>query len=74
MNNLSKEEVNYKISEIILNKKGKFIAQDIYNLVEEIIKDLFKSFEDICNYILEKLDSMCNSGLIGRTESYYFSL
>lgn len=62
------------VSETILNQEGKFTIKDILDKVESIIIDQFETIENLKKYIVEKLNSMCDYGLVGRTDVYYFSI
>lgn len=48
----------------ILTIEGRFLKEDICNMFPELDE----------NYIEKILNDMCDFGLIGKTESYYFSL
>ncbi len=67
-------KVSFVVSEIILNQEGKFTIQDILDKVKSKIKDQFETIDNLKRYIIEKLDSMCDYGLVGRTDVYYFSI
>jgi len=54
----------------ILEQKGKFTVEDIVNSVCNLIEG---SVDSIRSYILKKIETMCEYGLIGKTDIYYFS-
>ena len=58
------------VSRAILEQKGKFTVEDIVNSVRDLIED---SVDSIRSYILKKIETMCEYGLIGKTDIYYFS-
>lgn len=53
-----------KFFNYILTIEGRFLKEDISNMFPELNE----------NYIEKILNDMCNSGLIGKTDTYYFSL
>lgn len=59
------------MADVILEQQGKFTIEDILNEVRKRIKT---SIENLKEYIVNKLNSMCEYGLIGRTNIYYFSV
>lgn len=58
------------VSRAILEQKGKFTVEDIVNSVRDLIEG---SVDSIRSYILKKIETMCEYGLIGKTDIYYFS-
>ena len=65
---------SYIISDAILNQEGKFLDKDIVNKVKLEVEDQFETEEELIKYVVKKLDTMCEYGLLGRTELYYFSV
>ena len=65
---MRKNEISCIVSNIILKQKGEFLLKDI---IEELRKQN-KEIEE--NYIISKLNLMCDYGLIGCTDVYYFSI
>lgn len=59
------------VSRAILEQEGKFTVEDIVNSVRDSIED---SVGSIRIYVLKKLETMCEYGLIGKTDIYYFAL
>ena len=59
------------MADVILEQQGKFTIEDILNEVRKRIKT---PIENLKEYIVNKLNSMCEYGLIGRTNVYYFSV
>ena len=49
-------------------------VKDILDEVRTIILDQFDTIDTLERYIIKKLNSMCDYGLIGRTNVYYFSI
>ncbi|ORO80991.1 hypothetical protein [Streptococcus oralis] len=72
------EEKSKIVSEIILDQTDKFIVKDIIEKVKSKIEDqiekLFGTLADMENYIINKLNSMCEYGLVGKTDLYYFAV
>lgn len=58
------------VSRAILEQEGKFTVEDIVNSVRDLIEG---SVDSIRSYILKKIETMCEYGLIGKTDIYYFS-
>ena len=71
MPSLKNEELSFVVADVILEQQGKFTIEDILNKVRKRIKT---SIENLKEYIVNKLNSMCEYGLIGRTNVYYFSV
>lgn len=71
MTSLKNEELSFVVADVILEQQGKFTIEDILNEVRKRIKT---SIENLKEYIVNKLNSMCEYGLIGRTNIYYFSV
>ncbi|NWO28293.1 hypothetical protein HW276_11400 [Leptotrichia sp. oral taxon 417] len=71
MTSLKNEELSFVVADVILEQQGKFTIEDILNKVRKRIKT---SIENLKEYIVNKLNSMCEYGLIGRTNVYYFSV
>lgn len=74
MENITNQRPSFVVSEAILNQEGKFTVKDILDKVRTIILDQFDTIDTLKRYIIEKLNSMCDYGLIGRTDVYYFSI
>lgn len=74
MENMISKRPSFVISEAILNQEGKFTVKDILDKVRTIILDQFDTIDTLERYIIKKLNSMCDYGLIGRTNVYYFSV
>lgn len=74
MKNITNKRPSFVVSEVILNQEGKFTVKDILDKVIDIILDQFDTIDALKKYIIEKLNSMCDYGLIGRTNVYYFSI
>ena len=74
MKNITSKRPSFVVSEAILNQEGKFTIKDILDKVRTIILDQFDTIDTLKRYIIEKLNSMCDYGLIGRTDVYYFSI
>jgi len=74
MENITSQRPSFVVSEVILNQEGKFTVKDILDKVRNIILDQFNTIDNLKRYIIEKLNSMCDYGLIGRTDVYYFSI
>ncbi len=74
MENITSQRPSFVVSEAILNQEGKFTVKDILDKVKTIILDQFDTIDTLKRYIIEKLNSMCDYGLIGRTDVYYFSI
>ena len=72
MENMISKRPSFVISEAILNQEGKFTVKDILDKVRTIILDQFDTIDTLERYIIKKLNSMCDYGLIGRTNVYYF--
>jgi hypothetical protein len=58
------------VSQAILEQRGKFTVEDVVNSVHNLIEG---SVDSIRSYILKKIETMCEYGLIGKTDIYYFS-
>ena len=58
------------VSRAILEQERKFTVEDIVNSVRDLIEG---SVDSIRSYILKKIETMCEYGLIGKTDIYYFS-
>lgn len=58
------------VSRAILEQEGKFTVEDIVNSVRDLIEG---STDSIRSYVLKKIETMCEYGLIGKTDIYYFS-
>lgn len=71
MTSLKNEKLSFVVADVILEQQGKFTVEDILNEVRKRIKT---SIENLKEYIVNKLNSMCEYGLIGRTNIYYFSV
>ena len=71
MTSLKNEELSFVVADVVLDQQGKFTIEDILNKVRKRIKT---SIENLKEYIVNKLNSMCEYGLIGRTNVYYFSV
>ena len=71
MTSLKNEKLSFVVADVILEQQGKFTIEDILNEVRKRIKT---SIENLKEYIVNKLNSMCEYGLIGRTNVYYFSV
>ena len=71
MTSLKNEKLSFVVADVILEQQGKFTIEDILNKVRKRIKT---SIENLKEYIVNKLNSMCEYGLIGRTNIYYFSV
>ena len=71
MTSLKNEELSFVVADVILEQQGKFTIEDILNKVRKRIET---SLENLKEYIVNKLNSMCEYGLIGRTNVYYFSV
>jgi hypothetical protein len=71
MTSLKNEKLSFVVADVILEQQGKFTIEDILNEVRKRIKT---SIENLKEYIVNKLNSMCEYGLIGRTNIYYFSV
>ncbi|MGP1489267.1 MAG: hypothetical protein ACTTIX_08665 [Peptoanaerobacter stomatis] len=74
MENITSQRPSFVVSEAILNQEGKFTVKDILDKVRTIIIDKFDTIDTLKRYIIEKLNSMCDYGLIGKTDVYYFSI
>lgn len=74
MENMISKRPSFVVSEAILNQEGKFTVKDILDKVRTIILDQFDTIDTLERYIIKKLNSMCDYGLIGRTNVYYFSV
>ena len=74
MENMISKRPSFVVSEAILNQEGKFAVKDILDEVRTIILDQFDTIDTLERYIIKKLNSMCDYGLIGRTNVYYFSI
>ena len=59
------------VSRAILEQEGKFTVEDIVNSVRNLIEG---SVDSIRSYILKKIEIMCEYGLIGKTDIYYFAI
>lgn len=59
------------VSRAILEQQGKFTVEDIVNSVRNLIEG---SVDSIRSYILKKIEIMCEYGLIGKTDIYYFAI
>lgn len=71
MTSLKNEKLSFVVADVILEQQGKFTIEDILNEVRKRIKTLIENLKE---YIVNKLNSMCEYGLIGRTNVYYFSV
>ena len=71
MTSLKNEKLSFVVADVILEQQGKFTIEDILNEVRKRIKT---PIENLKEYIVNKLNSMCEYGLIGRTNIYYFSV
>jgi hypothetical protein len=71
MTSLKNEKLSFVVADVILEQQGKFTIEDILNEVRKRIKT---PIENLKEYIVNKLNSMCEYGLIGRTNVYYFSV
>lgn len=74
MKKRTNQKASFVVSETILNQEGKFTIKDILDKVKSIIIDQFDTIDTLKRYIIKKLNSMCDYGLIGRTDVYYFSI
>ena len=59
------------VSQAILEQRGKFTVEDVVNSVRNLIEG---SVDSIRSYILKKIETMCEYGLIGKTDIYYFAI
>lgn len=71
MTSLKNEELSFVVADVVLEQQGKFTIEDILNKVRKRINT---PIENLKEYIVNKLNSMCEYGLIGRTNIYYFSV
>lgn len=53
------------VSQAILEQRGKFTVEDVVNSVRNLIEG---SVDSIRSYILKKIETMCEYGLIGKTD------
>lgn len=74
MTSSKNEELSFVVADVILEQQGKFTAEDILNKVGKRMKKNKTSTENLKEYVVNKLNSMCEYGLIGRTNVYYFSV
>ena len=74
MENMISKRPSFVVSEAILNQEGKFTVKDILDEVRTIILDQFDTIDTLERYIIKKLNSMCDYGLIGKKNVYYFSI
>ena len=58
----------------VLKMKGKFTKNDILDTVVPKIKKHFSNIEEMEKYTSRKIDTICEYGLLGKTNIYYFSL
>ena len=58
------------VSRAILKQEGKFTVEDIVNSVRDVIEG---STDSIRSYVLKKIETMCEHGLIGKTDIYCFA-
>ncbi len=72
MDTAQRESVSYIVSNEILNRKGRFTIEDIINSLKDRIASMFESGKTMSNYIVSKVNLLCELGLVGRTEIYYF--
>lgn len=69
---MTRENLNFIVSKEILTQKGNFTVNDIFNNVKNKMIESSDSSESLIKYIRDKMNSMCDDGLIARTETYYF--
>lgn len=69
-----KKKPGFIITEIVINLKGNFTADEIFLSLKEKMKNMFPSESNMKNYIKEKLETLCEHGLIRKTNFYYFSI
>mgnify|MGYP003097709336 CR=1 FL=1 len=69
-----KEKPGFIITEIVINLKGNFTADEIFLSLKEKMKNMFPSESDMKSYIRKKLETLCEYGLIGKTSFYYVSI
>lgn len=77
MTSLKNEKLSFVVADVILEQQGKFTIEDILNEVRKKIeknKTSIENLKELKEYIVNKLNSMCEYGLIGRTNIYYFSV
>lgn len=58
----------------VLKMQGKFTLNDILDTVVPKIKKHFSNIEEMEKYTSRKIDTICEYGLLGKTNIYYFSL
>lgn len=68
-----KEKSGFIITEVVINLKGNFTAEEIFLSLKEKMEHMFHSESDMKSYIRKKLETLCEHGLIGKTSFYYFS-
>lgn len=74
MLNTMYKEPGFVVSEIILEQEDKFTVKDILDKVKDKIQNMFETIDKLKSYIIDKLNSMCEYGLVGKTDLYYFSI
>ena len=74
MTSSKNEKLSFIVADLILDQQGKFTVEDILNKVEKKNEKNKISTENLKEYVVNKLNSMCEYGLIGRTNIYYFSV
>ncbi len=74
MNGTNNKGLDYVVSKTILEMEGIFTLGEIIQKIKDSIEGLKENIDSLHNYVLRKLESMCDLGLIGRTDIYYFSI
>ena len=72
MSNKLIELPSYIVSEQILNQTDRFTINDIFEKVNDKLKNVLKNTEEILFLIKNKIVELCDLGLISGTESFYY--
>lgn len=69
-----KETVGGIVTIEVLQMRGKFTKNDIFDKVVPKIEKYFSNKQDIEKYIDKKIECLCDYSLLGRTDVYFFEI
>lgn len=69
-----KETVGGIVTIEVLQMRGKFTKNDIFDKVVPKIEKYFSNKQDIEKYLDKKIECLCDYSLLGRTDVYFFEI
>lgn len=69
-----KKKPGFIITEIVINLKGNFTADEIFLSLKDKMRNMFPNEKEMKNYIIKKIEAVHGHGLIGKTDLFYFSV